>query len=80
MAYVRLTVDGKTEIDAELGAWTAQPPSVLRDLIKPGAAPPAPSMKCVMIALADAELLGQNVDIALTTGPDSWVLAVKALP
>lgn len=78
MARVRLTIDGKLELDGDLGTWERQPPELIRDLITPGAKP-KPALKAAMLAISDAFLTGQSVDIDLKNESDSYTLTVKAL-
>lgn len=74
--FSRITIDGHCLFAGDINEWQNNPPSMFADLIRSDVRP-EPSLKAVLIALTDAVLVNQDVDIDLRTGPDNWVLTVK---
>lgn len=78
MAHARITIDGKIELDENLGNWQARPPEFLKQMVQPSSKP-EPYIKAVGITLADALLTGTDVAIDVTTKSDgSWSMDVSS--
>ena len=78
MSRVRIVVNGKVEMDENLGDWQEKPPSFIRDHMKPGTRH-RPHMKMVLIAMTEAIMSDASVEIAADTTPNSYTLTVSAL-
>lgn len=63
---MKIKVDNRIIFKGTLDEWVARPPSEFQDAIKPGAAP-APWMKSIAIALADAVTTNKQVSITVLT-------------
>ena len=78
MSRVRIVVNGKVEMDENLGDWQNTPPGFIRDHMKPGTRH-RPYMKMVLIAMTEAIMSDASVEIAAQTSPNSYTLMVSAL-
>lgn len=78
MSRVRIVVNGKVEMDENLGEWQDKPPSFIRDHMKPGTVH-QPYMKMVLIAMTEAVMSDASVQIAADTTPNSYTVTVSAL-
>ena len=77
MAHARITIDGKIEMDDNLGDWQARPPEFLKKMVEP-ASRPDPHIKAVGIVLADSLMTGHDVAIDVVTDTDgSWTMSVS---
>lgn len=77
MAHARIIIDGKIEMDENLGNWQARPPEFLKQMVQPSTRP-EPYIKAVGIVLADSLLTGHDVAIDVTTDTDgSWSMQVS---
>ena len=76
MARITLTVDGNTEMDADLGAWNSEPPQILRDQLAANTAPKL-YMRCVLMVVADAAMSDTETTIDITTAGNDWTMAVS---
>lgn len=74
-SHIRICIDNAVMFDGELDAWVAAPPDEFRDMLKPGAQP-QPWMKAIMIAMTDAIMAGDSVNIEATTGDGFWSVEV----
>lgn len=77
MAHARITINGRIEMDENLGNWQARPPEFLKKMVQP-ASHPEPHIKAVGIVLADSLLTGHDVAIDVTTdGDGTWTMQVS---
>lgn len=79
MARARITINGRIEMDENLGNWQARPPEFLKKMVQP-ASHPEPHIKAVGIVLADSLLTGHDVSIDVTTDGDehgTWSMQVS---
>lgn len=78
MAHARITINGKIEMDDNLGNWQSPPPEFLKKMVQP-ASKPEPHIKAVGIVLADSLLSGHDVAIDVTTDPATgeWSMSVS---
>jgi len=79
MTHVRVTVDGMTMMDDNLGNWQARPPEFLKRMVTPGPTKPESHIKAIGIVIADAVLIGEDVAIDVTTDKTdrSWSMSVQ---
>lgn len=78
MSRVRIVINGKVEMDENLGDWQQQPPNFIRDHMRPGAMH-QPHMKMVLIAMTEALMSDASVEIVADNTPTSYTLSVSAL-
>lgn len=78
MSRVRIVINGKVEMDENLGDWQDKPPSFIRDHMRPGTVH-QPHMKMVLIAMTEALMSDASVEIVADSAPTSYTLAVRAL-
>lgn len=78
MAHARITINGKIEMDENLGNWQARPPEFLKQMVQP-ASRPEPHIKAVGIVLADSLLTGHDVAIDVRTddATGEWTMTVS---
>lgn len=69
MAHVKVTVDGKVEMNGDLGQWTSTPPALVRDSLKRGARPSL-WMRCLLLFIADVGMTNNPITVTITTRPD----------
>lgn len=73
MAHLKITIDGTTAIDTDLGQWTTTPPPYINQLITT----PKPQLWQQLLMIITAHtggLTGQPANIHLTTRDDGWTL------
>lgn len=75
MAHARITIDGATLLDANLGEWTRTLPDILQQQLNPGAQP-QPWMKALLLMVAEAAAGNQPFQADVTTRDNGWVLDV----
>lgn len=75
MSRIRLTIDGDTIMDGDLGQWHNKPPESLTQHLNP-AANPQPWAKAAMLAIVQAALEKRDVVIVVTTRDGGWTLDV----
>jgi hypothetical protein len=73
---VRITVNGTVEFDGDPGEWKSQPPTLFRDMLKPGSTL-RPWLNHVALAMADAVKAGQDVDIDVHHRSNRFTLKVQ---
>ncbi len=73
---VRIRVDGDVVFNGAVSDWATKPPDLFKDAILPGATP-QPWLKCVAVAMADALMLEQPIDIDVTTCATGYTVTVK---
>lgn len=75
-ARMRITVDGDTLMDADLGNWTQPKPQI--DQLNQLAASPTPPAwtRPVMVMLAEAALRKRSLNIDITTRDSGWTMSV----
>jgi len=78
MSRVRIVINGKVEMDENLGDWQDRPPGFIRDHMKPGTIH-QPHMKMVLIAMTEALMSDASVEIVADSAPSGYALAVKAI-
>lgn len=66
MATMRITIDGKTVMDGDIGQWTTNPPEMITDQLKAGAKP-VPGIRALMLELAMCGASGQSLVVDLRT-------------
>jgi hypothetical protein len=74
MATLRITVDGNTVMDGDLGQWTTEPPFIAEQL--KANARPAPWMRCLMLTLADAAMSEKVMSVDVRTRANGWDFSV----
>lgn len=75
MTHVRITIDDSVEFDGSVTEWQRNPPDMFRDQINPNATP-QPYMKAVAVAMADAIMGRQSVNLSVMTRKDGWTFEV----
>jgi len=78
MTHARITINGKIEMDDNLGNWQARPPEFMKKMVEPSSKP-EPHIKAVGITLADSLLTGHDVAIDVTTdeAAGTWSMTVS---
>lgn len=82
MTNIRLTIDGKTEFDGDLGNWMLRPPEALGKLLRPdgtGLARQAEHMNHIALAVVDAAKVDQDKSIEVRTFTGGWTLTVEEM-
>lgn len=75
MATMRVTIDGQTVMDGDMGQWTTEPPAILTDQLKANSKP-APWMRALMLTMADAAMGEQAISVEVKTRADGWDYSV----
>jgi hypothetical protein len=76
VAHIRLTLDGDTLMDGDLGAWQQQPPEAVADMLRNGGRG-EPWHRPTLMVIADADLRNKSATITITTSADGWTLDVQ---
>lgn len=75
MSRIRLTIDGDTIMDGDLGQWQNKPPESLTQHLDP-TANLQPWAKAAMLAIVQAALEKRDTAITVTTRDRGWTLDV----
>lgn len=75
MTHLRLSIDGQTLMDGDLGQWKHNPPTAIQHLIKPGHKP-EPYMQAALMALMEAAMRDVETSIEVWTKPTGWTVTV----
>jgi len=75
VTHIKLTVDGQTLMDGDLGTWKRTPPTAIQHLLKPGKQP-EPYLQAALGALLEASIKGTDAHIEATTTPTGWCVRV----
>jgi hypothetical protein len=76
MTHIKIVIDDQVEFDGSVSEWKRTPPDLFKDVINPNATP-APHMKAIMVAMADAVMLQRSTNITSTTDVDEWTVKVR---
>ncbi len=76
MSHCTLIIDGKVEIDDNITPGQKQPPSILANMIKPGAKR-QPYLMAAAAALAEAVMKNEPAYITVETRANGWTLVVN---
>lgn len=76
MAHIRLTVNGTTVMDGDLGTWQQQPPQAVADMLRNGGNG-KPWHRPLLMVLTDAAVRDQAIDITVTTGEGGYTLDIQ---
>jgi hypothetical protein len=79
MTHIKLTVNGETLMDGDLGQWKRTPPSALQKLLKPGRQP-EPYLQAALGALVEASIKNTDTTIEATAAPNGWTVSVTHAP
>lgn len=71
----RVIINGQTILNDTVQPGQQQPPEFLAKLINPSAKR-EPHLMCAGLILANAIMANQDTDIAITTHPTGWQMAV----
>lgn len=78
-AHIRIVIDTVVIFDGDLKDWQKATPEAFVEALTPNAKP-QPWMKGILLAMADAAMLGDNVSIEAWTPnpdrPDRWSMEV----
>ena len=78
MTQMRITVDGDTWLDGDLGEWQEKPPEqFVKALQTPSAG--TPGLRQLLTALAEAATQDKPTRLELTTRERGWTLTVEEL-
>lgn len=78
MTNMRITVNGDTWLDGDLGTWEEKrPEQYLNALQNPSAQPPG--TRQLLLAFAEAASQGKSCSLELTTNERGWTLTVEEL-
>lgn len=77
--HIKLTVDGETLMDGDLGEWKHKPPTAIQHLIKPGRKP-EPYLQAALGAVLEASLISKSATIDCTTRENGWTVSVDHEP
>ena len=75
MTNLRVTLDGETVIDGDMGEWNANPPEILREQLA-ATSTPRPWMRCLLMVVANAALTGTDTEVVVRTSENRWTLEV----
>jgi len=75
-SHVRIVINQEVVIDGDLGNWQATPPDFFKEALNPNAQP-EPWMRCIINVIAEAAMIGQDVEIDVSGEPGEWVMKVK---
>ena len=77
MTHIRVTIDGQTKMDGDLGQWTEQPRPVgdMMAEIKANTRN-APWMRTILDLIAKAAMIGKGFTAEVSTRPDGYALSV----
>lgn len=71
MAHLKVTIDGATAMNGDLGQWTTNPPQLITEQLKANSKP-APWMRALMLTIADAAMSEQSMSVDVQTRVDGW--------
>lgn len=75
MTKLKVTIDGKTVIDGDLGQWNANPPELLREQLASNASP-EPWMRCLLMVVANAAVTATDTTVVIATTETTWTMQV----
>lgn len=76
MANVKVTVDGKTIMDGDLGEWSTNPPELIKEQLKANARP-ALWMQALLLTIADAAMSNKCLTVDVRTDAEGWAMDVR---
>lgn len=77
MAHVKITIDGETILDDNLGEWTRALPERLQQELHPNEGRPQPWIRAIGLAMVEAATDNKPFEADVTTSPGEWTLTVK---
>jgi hypothetical protein len=78
MSHICVVINGNNVFDGGLDEWENRPPDMFKDAVKQGAKP-KPWLKAVMIAMADALMQNQSLNIDVTHRSNRWQMKVEGV-
>lgn len=75
MSLLKVTIDGQTAMDGDLGEWSSNPPSLVTEVLKNNITP-KPWMRCLMLVIAEAGMTGKDTTVDVTTSDNGWTINV----
>lgn len=75
MTELKVTVDGKTVIDGDMGQWSENPPEIIREQLAANATP-KPWMRCLLMVVANAAVTATDTTVVIATTETTWTMQV----